>query len=492
MTTLRDGELLRAIVARWGDGVGVERSASSDALVIDARRSVLPGVAHWLASDRQMRFATALAVSEHDRLKVHYAFCGIEAPGWVELVSTPDAGAPHASLRSVLPAAYWEERRISEETGTRFEGHSDREALPASAEPGSFTMPVGPVYSGSAESALFLLETWGENVVRAVPRLFYKQRRLERLAEGRPVRDALLLAERCNGRSAFAHAWGFARAAERIFEIDVPERARMLRTYLAELERYRAHVAVIREICESTGLAVATSRAAILEEELLRLSGELCGHRYLFGLIDVGGLTRDFDDARLIATVERLQEIHGGLRSLGAALRFEGSFFDRLENIGVISPEDVREYDLVGPVARASGSGEDLRLLRPYGGYRRLALRAASEDQGDGAARMRVLFRECASSLRLVRQVVPGLRAGPVCVPIVPRTGSALASIEAPRGAAFHWLECDERGAVVRYRLAAPSFRNWLGFHLGMERFSFQDFPITLATLGLSVAESDC
>jgi Ni,Fe-hydrogenase III large subunit len=36
-----------------------------------------------------------------------------------------------------------------------------------------------------------------------------------------------------------------------------------------------------------------------------------------------------------------------------------------------------------------------------------------------------------------------------------------------------------------------PSFINWLGFRLSVENFAFQDFPIILSTLDLSVAEND-
>jgi formate hydrogenlyase subunit 5 len=69
--------------------------------------------------------------------------------------------------------------------------------------------------------------------------------------------------------------------------------------------------------------------------------------------------------------------------------------------------------------------------------------------------------------------------------------GAALAWIEAPRGAAFHWVRLDENGSVARYRIAPPSFFNWHGFHLSVENFAFQDFPIILATMDLSVAEND-
>jgi Ni,Fe-hydrogenase III large subunit len=103
---------------------------------------------------------------------------------------------------------------------------------------------------------------------------------VEKIAEGRSVADALLLAERFSATTAFAHALAFCQAAEAICEVDVPSRGRVLRVLLAEMERFRHHCGAIQEICESTGLAVANSQAAMLEEEMLRLSSVETCHRY--------------------------------------------------------------------------------------------------------------------------------------------------------------------------------------------------------------------
>jgi Ni,Fe-hydrogenase III large subunit len=81
---------------------------------------------------------------------------------------------------------------------------------------------------------------------------------------------------------------------------------------------------------------------------------------------------------------------------------------------------------------------------------------------------------------------------GPIRSPdLTCRPGTALAAVEAPHGAAFHWVRLDAEGIVKRYRITPPSFANWHGFHLAAENFAFQDFPIILASFGLSNAECD-
>jgi formate hydrogenlyase subunit 5 len=180
------------------------------------------------------------------------------------------------------------------------------------------------------------------------------------------------------------------------------------------------------------------------------------------------------------------------LRRLEDRLRFTSSFLDRLEEVGVVTSEAARDLDLLGPVGRASGLSNDLRRVSPYAGYREFAFEAACEKEGDGYARLRVLFFEAQQSGRLIRQAMEVLPPGGVCAeakPTIP--GPAIGWAEAPLGATVHWLRLDEDGRIDRYRILSPSFRNWLGFHVAVENFAFQDFPIILATFGLSATECD-
>ncbi len=91
-----------------------------------------------------------------------------------------------------------------------------------------------------------------------------------------------------------------------------------------------------------------------------------------------------------------------------------------------------------------------------------------------------------------MEQATASLKAGEeVCRAPALRAGAALGSVEAPRGATFHWVRIDEGGRIARYRVITPSFANWHSFHLAAENFAFQDFPIILSTFDLSVAEND-
>ena len=358
-------------------------------------------------------------------------------------------------------------------------------------EPGAFVMPVGPKFSGVTESVHFLLETVGEDVIRSSTRLFYKWRAIEKLAEGRTAEAVLLIAERFAATTAFAHGLAYCRAVEAIAGAQVPARARFLRVFLAELERLRHHAGAIQEICESTALAVANSQAGMLEEELLRVAGKLTGHRYQFGLLAPGGLLCDLRTEACLEALDESRGVLARLNELERRLSVSSSFLDRIEEVGVIWPQTARGYSLLGPVARASGLARDLRRTQPYSGYESFDFEVAREEEGDGYARLRVLFFEARQSVRIMEQAAAGLAEGAVCAPVDARDGAALGWVEAPRGATFHWLRLDAGGRIARYHVVTPSFVNWHSFHLAAEKFAFQDFPIILATFDLSVAEND-
>jgi Ni,Fe-hydrogenase III large subunit/NADH:ubiquinone oxidoreductase subunit C len=400
----------------------------------------------------------------------------------------------------VLHDQVWQEgltpmRKAFNARQTRFEKRPQEDWRPVLVvqDPGSFAMPVGPVYEGGVgESVHFLLETVGEDVIRAVPRLFYNHRAVEKIAEGKSVLDALLLAERFSAKSAFAHSLGFCQAVEKALHLAVPQRASRLRVVLCELERLRHHAGVIEGICKSTALAVPEAHSAIVEEQLLRVCGRFSGHRYLFGLNTPGGLRRDFDEQALSELLQAVDGASAQLERLEGRLRYSSSFLDRLEDVGVVSTGSARHLNLLGPVGRASGLRRDLRRVCPYSGYEQYRFEVPTEEEGDGYARLRVLFSEARQSAGLIHQAVESMEPGEVATLTAESVAAAaLGWVEAPIGAAGHWVRLDSDGKVERYRILSPSFRNWMGLHIAAEDFAFQDFPIILATFGLSATECD-
>ncbi len=452
--------------------------------------------------------------------RLRYLWQHDEAP-WLCLDVTADGDVP--SITGDVYAADWPEREAEDLFGVRFSGHPvlgnfvlhdevwaenlepmrepvrpltpeprmDVERPSIVTAPGRFAFPIGPVFSGVEESVELTIETVGEEVVYPHVRLFYKYRGIERMLTGRTGADAVLLAERCNGPSAFAHATALSQALESLCLREVPARAYALRLLFAELERVRSHIRSLSHTVESTGLSLPANWLIAAEESLLQLSGEVAGHRYLFGLNTVGGLTLDVPDEALASMVKRVGRVLDQVDALYERLTFDNSFLDRLEEVGSIAPGRARLVGMVGPVARASAVDRDVRRHQPYGAYRRTVPRPVTAEEGDGYARFRVFHEEARAAFSLMEEAVAHLPAGPVRVAMEPLGGTAVGAVEAPGGTLAYYVRTGGDGTIRRCHIMPPNFANWHAVTDALRGSAFQDVPIILATFGFAVADAD-
>jgi len=517
---------LKTLAAALAAYPGVQSSRfEQNQLILKVLPTAVPGLAELLIREYAFEFATLLAEDLDSGPVLHYSF--FHPLDHVLVSLRVHAVGELPTISDCVHAADWYEREIEDLFGLCFCGHPFlgdfvlhddvwpeavapmRRRISATTpsadagraatwqppqqltEPGSVVFPVGPVWGDYTEAGLYVLEGPGEQIRLAHTRLFYKYRAVEKVAEGLPLPAALLLAERCSGNAAVAHGLAICQAAESISHTVVPERARRLRVVLAELERMRYHMTVLAELAGSTGLAVGKAMGQELEEFLLRLAARIGGHRYLFGLIVPGGLVRDLSTDSLALLDSELLLFLARLRRYRRWLEASSSFLDRIEEMGVLDAATSERYATVGPVGRASGRGQDLRCSLPYAGYAGLSPIVALESEGDGYARMRIFFDEIQNACALIGAALDGLPADAAAAAWQPCEGSAHGWAEAPAGGFFDWLRLDASGHVQRWSAGTPGYRNWHAFHRAVEGNAFQDFPIIMASFGLSVAETD-
>ncbi|OAT86430.1 NADH-quinone oxidoreductase subunit C [Desulfotomaculum copahuensis] len=517
-------EIINAFCAAWPD------LNPDGQLVCSLQAADLPAVCRWWHDRAQAllvdAFALADPVSPDDYL-VRYVFDLPGLDGFVTLCARV-AGQPPAypAVSLDIHAADWFEREIYEMYGIIPQGHPAlggfilrnqgddgpfplrknfrrEDRLPEMScllrpHPvegrGVFEMPLGPVYSGIAEAAHFALTSIGEEVFWVSPRLFYKHRGLEKAGEEVPLEKALLLAQRISGIGAVSESLALCRAVEAAAGLEVPARALYLRSILAELERLYNHIGNIAEICESTSLSVGAAQGFMLRERLLRLNALLTGHRYLMYSICYGGVRWDLNLEKIYLLRDILKPLAADFRHWFKMLLNTDSFLDRLENIGVLDVHDARNLCATGPVGRASGLDRDWRRDRPYAAYKRVDFEVPVETDGDGLARMKVRAAEVEQSLAVLARLAAELPAGPAvndARPHLPEGVSACGWCEGPRGGTLHWVMAGENNQLWRYRMRTPSLANWHTYPHGTEGCAFQDFPIILASFGLSFAESD-
>ena len=420
-------------------------------------------------------------------------------------------GEIYPALSDIAPAAFYEECEVYEQFGVRPATGKplNRVALPPHAGPDfprlgnppprdpaelhaphtvgghAFEFPFGPVRQVGAESLYYGLVTSGEEVVDLYLFTWHKHRGLEYRLAGLTPRQALFYVERAEGLSSVAMGWAFLAAVESALGIDPPPAAQRVRAVALELERLYNYAAATVALCQSTGLAVGQSAAEIALERLLRLDAHALGHRYLFGVLEVGGVRRAPDVAALRAG---LAGAYGELCRAGEALMATNSFVDRLEATGTITGEQAVRLGLVGPVARAAGLPIDTRLDHPIAPYAEHRPVRATWTSGDVLARFQVMRDEAADSVRLISDLLDaGTGTGAGSVPAKP--GSGLGWAESPRGEALAWVSLDSAGRIARARLRPASVRNWRGFDDACRSQNvFTDIPIIEASFWLTVA----
>ena len=224
-----------------------------------------------------------------------------------------------------------------------------------------------------------------------------------------------MLAERVSGVGNFAHALAFCQAAEQAAACEVPRRARMLRSLLAELERLYNHLHYLGHLAHTTTLRVGEAEGKLLEERAKQINSRLTGSRFLRGLLIPGGLRHDLAPKPWLDTaIEDLrQEIGGYIRRLEAT----NSHLDRLITTGVLHRKAAFDQGATGPIERASGIDRDLRRDHPYAGYPEISIPVPVNEAGDAHARAQVRMAEIDASIAMIRRLLLLLPDGPIRAP---------------------------------------------------------------------------
>ncbi len=441
------------------------------------------------------------------------------------LLADRDGGMFYDSLTPAVPAAFWYERALHDLSGVvpighpRLDplllplspgqrhprpGHPGRQAHHPSAHEdateqqgpadvsghGVFTLPLGPVRSGVFESIEFLIETPGEQIPHLNIRPHYKHRGIARRFDGVSLADGVLVAERVEGIASVAHALAFAHAAESLADAVPPSRARLIRVLHAELERIANHLEVVLRLADAAGLAVATARFSWHKEEVMRLVSALCGNRFGRSVVIAGGVRAE-PAIGADAAATRIGVITKRIHADRRALMGSASFLDRLRGTGPLDPALAASHGALGPIGRASGVTEDVRLQRGYDAYPELTnFPAAVSPVGDVLARLQVRWTEIDTSVALIAEAcqrLTQLAAGPCSVAVQPGNGFASGWAEAPQGEVLYGLELRE-GRVGRCFARSASLHNMVLFHDVFHGDVFTDFAFIEASFGLSYA----
>jgi Ni,Fe-hydrogenase III large subunit len=154
--------------------------------------------------------------------------------------------------------------------------------------------------------------------------------------------------------------------------------------------------------------------------------------------------------------------------------------------VGVADPRLVKEIGLVGPVARAAGVDIDARRDHPYAAYDRVEFAVITEAGADVWSRVVVRAKEVFESIRIIRQCLDKMEAGPLQLPIsdtLPVGRFGLSSVEAPRGESHHFVITGENNRPRRWRVRAPTYQNLQAVPAMIKDQQLADMTISLGSI---------
>lgn len=464
--------------------------------------------------------------AEADVFHLYYVLALDAAHGFFILRVPVSGSTPEfTSLSNAIPAVDWQEREIQDLFGLKLIGHPNprrcalhddwpnihplrkdfdlRTVLPPFSGPrhnfrpvegeGVFQVPVGPVHAGIIEPGHFLFSVAGEPVLHLQLRLFYTHKGTEKLFENLPVPAGVRLAESISGDSSFAHATAFCHAIERAGGIEVPPRARALRTVCLELERIYNHVADIGAIATDVAFVVANAHAMRLKEKVLRVNEHLTGNRLLRGMACVGGVRFDWQAEQLAAVRNLLEKLRPEFDSLVDLINQSSSTRDRLEETGILAPKIARDLGVVGIAGRASGFSHDLRRDFPHAAYDTVQFDVPVYEEGDVMRRLQVRVDEVRQALSIIQQLLRKLPEGRirVAVPPLAPNSTALGYVEGWRGEIFHWIRAGADNRLARCKVKDPSLQNWPALSEAILGNIVPDFPVVNKSFNLSYSGTD-
>jgi len=456
----------------------------------------------------------------------------------------------HQSAASVYKTAEWHEREAYDLVGIEYEGHPDlrRILLPETWQghplskdydqdrpqmvtlkehvnpladtqrtsdaggegtSGSDTMflNIGPHHP--ATHGVLHLKTVldGEQVADVEPDIGYLHRCEEQMCQTKNYRYQIMpYPDRWDYTANMPNEWAYARVAEDLADIDVPEYAQVLRTMAVEFGRIMGHmIAVGTFALDVYGDFTAIFMYAIRDREIVQnILEDLTGQRMMFNYFRLGGVVWDVPEPReewFDKIRDFLDELPEHVEEYHEMMTQNEIFQKRTVDTGVIDAQTAKDYGCTGPVARGSGVDYDVRRDDPYGYYDELEWDVITEPYGDNYARVLVRLQEVEESAKIIRQCLDLLEDWPederTIQSNVPRTikpdpdAEIYRAVEAAKGEMGIYIRSDGTDEPARFKIRSPCFNNLHSLEAMSEGEYVPDLVASLGSLDIVLGSVD-
>jgi len=347
-------------------------------------------------------------------------------------------------------------------------------------------IPLGPFHPLLEEAEYFNLVVDGETVVDIDMDIGWMHRGHEFISEQKTFTQSIYLVERICGICSTSHPIACVHAMEDVDNIEIPLRARYIRTLIGELERIHSHLLWLGLAGHFIGYDTVWMWAWKYREPVLQMFEIISGNRNHYGMMRVGGVAKDVDSEKIPGLLKILDMVDEKMQMIAKVAKDDPVLRSRLKGVGVLSKQDAIDYCAVGPTARASGVHTDVRKDEPNDAYDLVDFDEIVLENGDVYDKLVLRVLEIFESTKICRQCLEKLKTakGPILNNVKEISpGEGLGRYEAPRGEVFHFIKTDGSNRPMRHKVRAPSYVNIPTFTASCKGIPLADALITLASV---------
>jgi NADH-quinone oxidoreductase subunit D len=355
------------------------------------------------------------------------------------------------------------------------------------------TINIGPHHPATHGVLRLIVDLEGEVVRDLKPVIGYVHTGIEKSCEDKSYWKVIPFVERMDYVSYFFQMEAFCGAVERLVDLEIPPRAKYLRTIFLELNRIHSHLVWLGTTALDLGAVSMLWYCFRERDRILDLFEMAAGQRMHTRYFQVGGVIEDIPLGFEAKLREFVAEMPVRVGQYQALLDRNEVFLSRTKDVGIVSRERLLELGVTGPLLRAAGEPWDLRKAFDYLAYPELDFKVPVGTVGDNYDRYRVRVAEMVESTRIVEQALDGLPEGPFIADdrkyvLPPRSelstsmeslihhfklvtegyrvapGEVYYAIESPRGELGCFVLADGSSKPARVHFRDPSFVNLQAF----------------------------
>ncbi len=363
----------------------------------------------------------------------------------------------------------------------------------------------GPTHPASGPIRLKVYVN-GENIERVEPDIGYVWRALEHLAERKDFIGTIVAVERICFMDNPNPMICYSQAVEEIAGKEITDFAKYMRVILGETGRIASHLISMGGFFGTMGLHTFMMWCLDIREYFLDVLEDYSGARIATACVEPGGVRYPLNDYKawfegINKAIKKFEDTKADITDIFMKNPLMNT---RAKGNGIFTLEDVAEYYLAGPIARASGAKIDVRIDEPYAAYDRLEMDYVTCDTGDARDRLLIIFKEVEQAMDLIKQsmakIEEGIEAGEmdpkkdhlVKMPRRMPAGEAVSRVEWARGEMLmHLVTGEKASSPYRLKLKAPSVNHTMVLNKLLKGKTLSDIPLLYGSMHICQGDLD-